>query len=161
MNSSKRRKSKKTVAAGVILLTVMLAASACGNTNNAANPGNEQPGTVTEGPVVDLPNKSGLIDPEVPAPEPTEDTNQNGGEQEPVTNPVLSGEGTYIGLMDSHSIEIETADGPMPFQVTDDLMGALEALPENAKVKYEYTEKAIEGETDMKQNWLSKIEEIK
>jgi hypothetical protein len=165
MNSSKRRRSKKTATAGAVLLAVMLAASACGSTDtNNANTGNKQQGTVNEGPVIsELPEESGVIEPDVSAPEPTADSADNsGGVEEPApAEPVKVSEGTYSGLIDSHSIEIVTASGAIALQVTEEDMSVLEALPEAAKVKFEYMEKAIEGEADLKQNWLVKIEEIK
>ena len=167
MNSSKRRRSKKAITAGAVLLAVMLATSACSGANaNQENKGNEQPGTTNEGPVVsELPEDTGVIEPDVSAPEPTEEPTEepagNGGATEEPADPVKVNEGTYSGLVDSHSIEIETAEGAIPLQITDELKSKLEALPEDAKVKFEYTEKAIEGEADLKQNWLVKIEEIK
>lgn len=167
MNSSKRRRSKKAAAAGAVLLAVMLAASACGGTDtNNANTGNKQQGTVNEGPVIsELPEESGVLEPDVSAPEPTADAAGNsGGVEEPApapAEPVKVSEGSYSGLIDSHSIEIVTASGAIALQVTEKDMSTLEALPEAAKVKFEYMEKAIEGEADLKQNWLVKIEEIK
>lgn len=163
MNSSKRRRSKKAVTAGAVLLAVMLAASACGNTNaNHANTGDNQQGTVDEGPVVSqLPEESGVLEPDISAPEPTSDSTGSDGAIEEPADPIKVNEGTYSGLIDSHSIEIVTAAGAIALQVPNEDMSGLEALPDNAKVKFEYTEKAIEGEADLKQNWLVKIEEIK
>lgn len=165
MNSSKRRRSKKAAAAGAVLLAVMLAASACSGTNtNNANTGNKQQGTVNEGPVIsELPEESGVLEPDVSSPEPTADAagNSDGVEEPAPAEPVIVSEGTYSGLIDSHSIEIVTASGAIALQVTEEDMSVLEALPEAAKVKFEYMEKAIEGEAELKQNWLVKIEEIK
>ncbi|WP_169086493.1 hypothetical protein [Paenibacillus sp. PL91] len=162
MNSSKRRRSKKAVAAGAVLLAVMLATSACSGTNaNNENKGNEQQGTIEEGPAVsELPEESGVLEPDVSTPEPTEAPANNGGIEEPA-DPVKVSEGTYSGLSDSHSIEIETATGTIPMQITEEQKSTIEALPDQAKVKFEYKEKAIEGEATLKQNWLVKIEEIK
>lgn len=165
MNSSKRRRSKKAAAAGAVLLAVMLAASACGGTNtNNANTGNKEQGTVNEGPVIsELPEESGVLEPDVSSPEPTADEAGNSGaiEEPAPAESVKVSEGTYSGLIDSHSIEIVTASGAIALQVTEEDMSVLEALPDAAKVKFEYMEKAIEGEADLKQNWLVKIEVIK
>ncbi|CAM4313085.1 hypothetical protein L1N85_20410 [Paenibacillus alkaliterrae] len=160
MNSSKRRRSKKAAAAGAVLLAVMLTASACGG-NDTTNTGNEQQGSVNNGPVVDLPDESGVIEPDVSSPEPTADTDNNNGAENPPVDPVKMDEGNYTGLIDSHSIEIVTASGALALQITEELAATVENIPPNAKVKFEYTEKAIEGEADFKQNWLVKIEEIK
>jgi hypothetical protein len=159
MNSSKRRRSKKAAATGAILLAVMLAASACSGTGNSTNREDQQ-GTVNEGPVVDqLPDQSGVIEPDVSAPEPTEGTNNDGVTEEPANDPVLTGEGTFNGLMDSHSIEIETAAGAIALQITEELAAKINGIPSDAKVKFEYTEKAVEGDAELKQNWLVSIEE--
>ncbi|MBD2867767.1 hypothetical protein [Paenibacillus arenilitoris] len=163
MNTSKRRRSKKTAAAGALLLAVMLAASACsGNGNGAANNVNEQPDSTNEGPVVDLPEQSGVIEPDVSGAEPTESPDNSGeATEEPANEPVISGEGTYSGMMDSHSIEIETADGAIALQIPEELSTTIDSIPADAKVKFEYTEKAVEGDAGLKQNWLVKIEEVK
>lgn len=161
MNTSKRRRNKKAATVGAVLLAVMLAASACSGTDTK-DTSNEQQGTVTEGPVVDqLPDESGVIEPDVSAPEPTADTNNSGDGEDPAPDEVKRGEGTFIGLMDSHSIEIETEAGAMPLQITEELASTVENLPSDAKVAFEYTEKTIEGETELKQYWLVKIEQIK
>ncbi|MGO4543580.1 hypothetical protein AB4Z29_02095 [Paenibacillus sp. 2TAB23] len=165
MNSSRRKKSKKA-AAGAVLLAVMLATAACGGANdNKPAAGNDQPGNVEESPIVtDLPEESGVLDPDVSAPEPTAEptaTADNESPTEAPAGPVKVNEGKYSGLIDSHSIEIETAAGAIPLQITDEFKSQLEALPDNAKVKFEYTEKSIEGDATVKQNWLVKIEEVK
>ncbi|OMF38758.1 hypothetical protein BK133_00695 [Paenibacillus sp. FSL H8-0548] len=163
MNTSRKRKNKKAVTAGAVLLAVMLAASACGNssnTNNAA-PGNDLQGTVDETPIVSqLPDESGVLEPDVSSPSPEPTTDNGGAAEEPAAS-VKVNEGTFSGLIDSHSIEVETAAGVIVLQVTDDQSGMVEALSDDAKIKFEYTEKAIEGDASIKQNWLVKIEEIK
>ncbi|WP_141505143.1 hypothetical protein [Paenibacillus luteus] len=164
MNTSKRRRSKKAATAGAVLLAVMLAASACGNSSNASNvnSGNEQQGTVEESPVVsELPEESGVLEPDVSTPEPSVAPTDNSGSIEDPAAPVKVNEGTYSGQVDSHSIEVETAAGVIVLQVTDEQAGTIDALPDDAKVKFEYTEKAVEGDPSVKQNWLDKIEEIK
>lgn len=162
MNASKRRRNKKAATAGAVLLAVVLAATACSGTNTTTNTPNEQQGTVSEGPVVDkLPDGSGVIEPDVSAPEPTADTSNSGSTEDPAADEVKRGEGTFNGLMDSHSIEIETEAGAMPLQITAELTSTIENLPSDAKVAFEYTEKAIEGEAGLKQYWLVKIEQIK
>lgn len=169
MNSSKRRKNKTTkAAAGAVLLAVMLATAACGGTNaNQETNANNLQGTVDESPVVsDLPEESGVLEPDVSSPEPTataepSDTPDNSSATEEPADPIKVNEGTYSGLSDSHSIEIETASGVIPLQINDELKTVLETMPDDAKVKFEYTEKEIEGDPTIKQNWLVKIEQVK
>ncbi|WP_036719649.1 hypothetical protein [Paenibacillus harenae] len=160
MNSSKRRRSTKAAATGAILLAVMLAASACSGTGNTTNQDNQQD-TVNEGPVVDLPEQSGVIEPDVSSPESTNGASNNSETKAPTNNLVLSGEGTFNGLMDTHSIEIETADGAIALQLTEELSQKMNSIPDDAHVKFEYTEKAVDGDTELKQNWLVSIEEVK
>ncbi|WP_138752738.1 hypothetical protein [Paenibacillus sinopodophylli] len=165
MNSSKRKKSKKA-AAGAVLLAVMLATAACSGANaNKPAAGNDQQGNVEESPVItDLPEETGVIDPDVSAPEPTaepEATVDNGTATAEPAEAVKVNEGIYSGLSDSHSIEIETAAGAIPLQITDEMKSDLEALPDDAKVKFEYTEKAIEGDASAKQYWLVSIAQMK
>lgn len=166
MNTSKRRRSTKAAAAGTILLAVMLAASACGNDGSVNLNNDQQQGAVSPSPEVDLPDSSGVIEPDVSSPEPTEDAANDSGTDNSSTDntdeqEVKSGEGTYTGLIDAHSIEIVTANGAMAFQISEDQIPLLDSIPADAKVKFNYTEKAIEGEPDVKQNWLVKIEEEK
>jgi uncharacterized low-complexity protein len=162
MITSKRRRIKKAATAGAVLLAVMLAASACSGANTK-NTSNEPNGAVTEGPVVDkLPEGSGVIEPDVSAPEPSAaGTNNSSGTEDPDADEVKRGEGTFTGLIDSHSIEIETEAGAMAFQITEELASAIDNLPSDAEVAFEYTEKAIEGETGLKQYWIVKIEKTK
>lgn len=170
INTIKRRRNKKAVTAGAVLLAVMLAASACGNSNTTAKDGNEQQPTINEGPKVDnLPDQSGVIEPDVPTSGNTDsgnnntdtETNKPGVSEPDPSAPVKSGEGTFVGLSDSHSIEIETKDGAMPLQVTDELLAVVSELPSDAKVTFKYTEKEIEAGSDVKQNWLEEIEQSK
>lgn len=167
MKAMKHRRNKKAVTAGAVLLAVMLAASACGNSDTGKN-GNEQQPSINEGPTVDnLPDQSGVIEPDVPtsgnsnSENNNTDTNNTGISEPDPSAPVKSGEGTYVGLSDSHSIEIETKDGAMPLQVTEELLAVVNKLPSDSKVTFEYTEKEIEAGSDMKQNWLKKIEQSK
>lgn len=163
MNSSKRRRNNKAAAAGALLLAVMLATSACGGSNSGqANAGNETAGTATDGPIfTQLPEESGIHEPDIAGNESTEDSGSTNGSIENQADKNIINEGTYSGLSDSSSIEIVTAKGAIALQFTEDLKNNIDNIPDDAKVKFEYVEKSIEGEADLKQNWLTKIEEIK
>jgi hypothetical protein len=167
INSSKRKKSAKAAAAGAILLAVMLAASACGGngeTNKELGQNNTSPS-----PTVDLPDNNGVIDPDVstsePSTEPTEpaatDGDQNNDLGAPEDAPILSGEGVFTGIADANSIEIKTADGALPIQYSEDQTELVNSIAEDANVKFKYKEKPVEGDDNLKQQWLVSIEEIK
>ncbi|PWW02486.1 hypothetical protein DFQ01_109111 [Paenibacillus cellulosilyticus] len=55
-------------------------------------------------------------------------------------NEVKEATGTYNGLADSHSAEIETDDGIFVYQLTEQAEQQASAIQSNAKVKIEYTE---------------------
>ncbi|MDQ0060967.1 hypothetical protein [Paenibacillus harenae] len=163
MNSSKRKKRTKAAAAGAVLLAVMLAATACGG-DNSNKTGSQSPDATNNPPqqVEDLPDGSGMVDPDVEGSDNTDTdnnaTNDGGGNaSEGDTNApeTKSDKGTFTGIVDTHSIEIVTASGAAVFQITEDQKAAIDALPEEAKVKFEYTEKDIDG--GLKQLWLSSI----
>jgi hypothetical protein len=48
--------------------------------------------------------------------------------------------GIYNGQADPHTIELETAEGPLAFQLTMEARDDIEALIEGKKVTYTYTE---------------------
>ncbi len=173
MNSSKRKRAQ-VIAAGAVLLAVMLTTSACGdskgtspNTTNGQNAVVETPGTEQ------LPDKSGVQDsgslssenPDAsetakPSASPNDNSTTNSSSNnDAVDSKAFSGEGVYTGASDSHTIEIKTNDTFSAYQVTEEVAAQVRDIPENAKVKFEYTEKIFDKE--IKQLWLTKIEEVK
>ncbi|UVI29571.1 hypothetical protein [Paenibacillus spongiae] len=163
----------------MMMLVLTLALTACtkdeapknnaGNdkTNGASN-GVEEPGVPNdEKPDGDTGNDGK----EEPTENPKENSNENSKEnpkEDPDNNAkddpkdaaktAKQGTGIYKGQMDSHSIEIETADGPTPFQLADGMEAVLEKLTEEDPVTFEYVEKAIEGDDTVKQLVLTKLE---
>lgn len=160
MNSSKRKKRTKAAAAGAVLLAVMLAATACGGGNDAKTGSQSPDATTPPQQVEDLPDGSGMVDPDVEGSDNSNsnETNNSGGnisEGDTDAPETKTDTGTFTGIVDTHSIEIVTASGAAVFQITEDQKAAIEALPEEAKVKFEYTEKEIDSSN--KQLWLSSI----
>ncbi|MCR2802353.1 hypothetical protein [Paenibacillus soyae] len=162
------RKNNKAAAAGALLLAIMLTATACGAGADQPS-GNEQQGSAspTNEAGNQLPEETGVIDPEAPtndetnnsAAEPNEESDNDGAEQ--TESQPIGAEGVYTGQIDSHSIEIVTDGVAAAYQIPEDLTAVIETLPADAEVKFEYTEKAIEGEEAVKQLWLTKIEAVK
>lgn len=85
----------------------------------------------------------------------------NAGEDDQATGTQLmhDGTGTYTGQQDTHTVEIETANGPMSFQIDDNTALSLEGLNPNDKVTFQYKEKEFQTDDGSeKQLWLTKIE---
>ena len=79
---------------------------------------------------------------------------------EPVEEPkieIKQGTGTYVGQIDSNSIEIETADGPTAFRLDEGMDQVISKLQGDESVSYEYWERPIEGEEELKQLILTKL----
>lgn len=159
----KNKRRTKTAGAAALLLAVMLTASACGANNNAGQNvnGSPEPGINDQ-----LPEESGIQDPgslggdeeeETAQPEQTSAAEGGSAPEEPA-DLIISNEGTYTGQIDSNSIEIRTDEGADTYRITEDLASAIEALPSDAPVAFEYTEKVMDSEQGVKQLWLTKIE---
>ncbi|WP_179033016.1 hypothetical protein [Paenibacillus kribbensis] len=124
---------KKNNTFSIILLTVVavLALSACGTkpqTHNTAPQGADQ--SQTQQPQVN-----------------------------PVAEPeVKQGTGVYNGAADPHTVEIEINGEAQSFQLGEGLDTVVAGLEEGDSVSFEYSEKAVEGDTTAKQLILTKIQ---
>ncbi|MFD0588581.1 hypothetical protein ACFQZE_11250 [Paenibacillus sp. GCM10027627] len=150
------KKRSKTLAAGALLIAVMLTTSACGAnaTEKSGNGGPSESPAPTVQPTDNLPDDNGIVEPGTP----TSD-NTSGGQATPDSSPI-SAEGVYSGQIDSSSIEI-TVDGvASAYRIPEELGSVIESLPSDAKVKFEYIEKTVDSETDVKQLLLTKIEAV-
>ncbi|PZD96279.1 hypothetical protein DNH61_08755 [Paenibacillus sambharensis] len=87
-----------------------------------------------------------------PAEQPAEQPDEQAGE-----DTVLQGSGIYNGQQDSHSIEIETEDGPNTYEIAEGMEEVLTELSEGDKVKFEYTELTVQGSESVKQRQLTKL----
>ncbi|MFB9325720.1 hypothetical protein ACFFSY_07255 [Paenibacillus aurantiacus] len=133
-------KSKQLAA---ILMTAVLAVSLAACSNGGGNNTNTPPdsGSATNNEGTAPGNAGSVTDPA------------------PADNPILQGTGKYNGAADSHTVEIETPDGPTAFQLGESIDPAiLEQLEENDPVTFEYEEVAIEGDASSKQRVLTKIQ---
>ncbi|CAM4376802.1 hypothetical protein [Paenibacillus tarimensis] len=70
---------------------------------------------------------------------------------------VLQGSGIYKGQQDSHSIEIETEEGPNTYEISEGMEEVVAGLAEGDKVKFEYTELMLQGSESVKQRQLTKL----
>lgn len=64
-------------------------------------------------------------------------------ESEDIANDWITETGIYNGQADPHTIEIETAEGPIAFQLTIEARDDIEALIEGREVTYHYTEDGL------------------
>ncbi|WP_308642163.1 hypothetical protein [Paenibacillus nuruki] len=72
-----------------------------------------------------------------------------------------SATGTFTGLADEHSAEIMVDGQPMVFQLSDEAQTVAGSLKEEAKVSFQYTEKAIPGDDTIKSMTITKLQEAK
>ncbi|WP_416731222.1 hypothetical protein [Fictibacillus sp. JL2B1089] len=94
---------------------------------------------------------------EEPAPKtnessPTENEKKESEKEEPVTEEVSSieEEGTYIGMIDNNSIEVEAAGETLVLRLTDEVREAVESLKDGSKVNIVY-KKNSEGQWVLEQ----------
>lgn len=114
-----KRNKNKTMVLSVAVLTLVLMMTACGGNNNA----NSAP--------------SGSPSFEAGA-EPTESANPSAPQQ------ALSGSGEYVGLQDNHTLEITTEEGPVAYQISEEIMQKVESWENGTPVTYEYTEETLD-----------------
>ncbi|GKU76001.1 hypothetical protein [Paenibacillus sp. L3-i20] len=157
MNLSNKRRTKAATASAVVL-AIMLTMSACGSNAKDPSADNTQGNIPTVAPTDNLPEETGIAEPETPIDNGT--NSENNGEEVPTSNPI-SAEGIYTGQIDSNSIEITTSAGADSYRITEELTAVIEALPSDSKVKFEYTSKVDESDSSIKLLYLTKIEEIK
>lgn len=160
MNNKKSYVHSPRLVLIVALMLIMAITAACGN--NAGNNTPTDPGTNTPAPAPEPDNTETDLDPD-PAPEEPAETNTppagNGNDTMEPT-PMMD-EGRFVGIMDTHSIEIETNEGPTAFQYEESMTEAINAIEPDAQVQFEYVEETqdVEGE-QVTQLWLVSIEEV-
>ncbi|MFF2481830.1 hypothetical protein [Paenibacillus sp. NPDC058071] len=169
--TTKKRNKKSIAAIGAVLLAVALTVSACGsgndkplgNANTGANEnqpadtelngsGNDEnvgsENTQNDDSSTDNGNSGGVTDPGNAKPDA-----QTGSDKG--SSSAKSEEGTYGGQVDSHSIEVMTSNGPLVLQITDAQQSELDMVSPDAKIKFTYSEKTTDGQTQL---WLEKLE---
>jgi len=143
-----------------LALALALSLTACTKEQPAAkseNNGIQEPTTLTEDNQA-KPEGTG----ETTTPTDMQENGQKDGQdtgKDNAQNNVIQGTGTYNGQIDTHSIEIQTADGPKAFQIDDKLSETVAGLKEKDTIKFEYVEqKSGEGADAVTQLILKKIE---
>lgn len=112
--------------------------------------------TVTDMVDGDTPVSSDGNENEVPPVPALKDTGSKDGQVSPAKEDIkyITERGTYVGLMDPHSIEIMTEEGPVALQILDIKSVNFEEMAKNLSVTFQYY-KTPEG-----QNILTSITEI-
>ncbi|TFE25585.1 hypothetical protein [Cohnella luojiensis] len=68
------------------------------------------------------------------------------------------GKGEYVGLADSHTLEIKTGSESVSYQLGEGTEDAVSGLNPGDAVSFEYTEKTLEGDNAVTQLILTKIQ---
>ena len=135
---------KNMLLLGTIVLILILAACGTNNGNTGDDPitdPNENDAPITEPNDNAVPEDNGNNDGQIESDEnePNNDSNTN---EDPANSEgdLITETGIYNGQADPHTIEIETDDGPLAFQLTIDARDDIDALTEGGEVTYTYTE---------------------
>lgn len=76
----------------------------------------------------------------------------------PAAEDTIAGTGVYVGQIDAHSVEIETEEGPVAFELGPGLEAIPETLEMEDKVNIEYVEIQVGADPSVVQRVLSKLE---
>lgn len=129
-------RSQHSLPAVAAVAVLMLALTACGSNTPVNTPG--------EPTAVVSPTAESTTSP-APSKEPAEEAQ------------VIQGSGKYVGQIDSHSVEIETEEGPTAFELGSDTEQSLQNLEMDDPVVFEYVEQPVEGDPSVVQRVLSKL----
>lgn len=60
---------------------------------------------------------------------------------------VLTGTGNLVGLVDGHSVEIETETGPVVFQISQEIRELVENWDTGTRVRFQYVKETIQTDS--------------
>lgn len=147
----KQQRSLSAIAAVAVFGLVL---TACGGNTPAAAPITAT-ATATSSPA---PTESAII--ASPSPVATEPPVTVTAAPSPSPNEegkVIKGTGNYVGQIDNHSVEIDTAEGATAFELGAGTESAPDTLNTDDPVAFEYVEKAVAGDATLKQRILTKL----
>ncbi|MFC4601014.1 hypothetical protein [Cohnella hongkongensis] len=134
-----KKRNQMTMTLGAALLALALVGTACSDNGNSSSSPSASPSASAS------PTSSATPD--------SENQNPEGAPEQ------IEATGKYVGLQDSHSIEIETAEGPMGFQVGPEIVEKVGDWEENTPVKFQYiVEKMDGGEEAVEQKTIVSID---
>jgi uncharacterized protein with LGFP repeats len=134
-----KKKSSTTAALSAAVLALMLLTTAC-STNNNNNTNASNSSATSPAPTV---SASATPDPEEPAPSQTAEEPTASEEPAPSEDDSFV-TGDYVGLVDGHSIEIDTEEGPKVFQVSPEIEDKVGPWEEGTPVKFHYKEQTVD-----------------
>ncbi|MFD0671457.1 hypothetical protein [Cohnella sp. GCM10027633] len=124
-----KKKNSSTLALSAALLALMLMTAACSDNDNGSN------GTPSATPSVSASaSPDAEASPSAPA---SSDASANPSEAQEAV-------GEYVGLIDSHSIEIKLEDSTVAFQVSPEIADKLDPWESDTPVKFTYTENTVD-----------------
>lgn len=120
------KKSSTTLALSSAVLALTLITAACSNDNgNNSNNANATPSAT----------------PTVTA---SADTGGQSSEEAPAKPETHEAVGEYVGLIDSHSIEVRMEDGTVSFQISPEIAEKVDPWESGTPVKFDYSEDTID-----------------
>jgi len=119
-----KKTNRTAMAMSVAVLTLALIGTACSNNNNANSSPSASPSVTAS------PSASGATATESANPSASSET--------------YTATGEYVGLQDSHSIEITTDKGPAGFQVSPEIAEKVDTWEDGTPVKFEYTAETLD-----------------
>lgn len=119
------KKSSTTLALSSAVLALMLITAACSNDNGNSNNANATP---SASPTVTASAETGG--------ESSAEASAN-----PETHEAV---GEYVGLIDSHSIEVKMEDGTVAFQISPEIAEKVDSWESDIPVKFSYSENTID-----------------
>ena|SRR5690625_2700189 len=137
---------KNILLLGTIVLFLVLAACGTNNGNTGEDPITDPNENTGDAPITDpndnsAPEDNGNNDGQIEN-DGNESNNDSNTNEDPTNSDgeLITETGIYNGQADPHTIEIETDEGPLAFQLTMDARDDIDALTEGGEVTYKYTE---------------------
>jgi len=121
------KKSSTTLALSSAVLALMLLTAACSNDNNT-NHSNNASATPSASPTVTA----------------SADTGEQSSEETPAAPETHEAVGEYVGLIDSHSIEVRLEDSTVSFQISPEIAEKVDPWDTGTPVKFDYSEDTID-----------------
>ncbi len=119
------KKRSTTLALSSAVLALTLLATACSNDNGNSNNANTSPSAT----------------PTVTASAETGGESSAEASANPETHEAV---GEYVGLIDSHSIEVKMEDGTVAFQISPEIADKVDSWESDIPVKFTYSEDTID-----------------
>ncbi|MCM3749975.1 hypothetical protein M3223_21810 [Paenibacillus pasadenensis] len=148
-----KRTSKNRLYALSSAVLLLVLAGCSGNADN-------QEGTTSPSPspspvISSSPSPSPSVSPS-PSPAPSSSGNET---EEPGSGQgeTKQAEGKFVGLADSHTVEIEIDGKAQAFQLSEAVQETANQLAEGDAVSIEYTEEAVDGDASLKQLTITSL----